>query len=198
MFLQSRRYYRLGGTAAIEADVRVVAATNRNLEELVREKRFREDLFYRLNVLEVKVPPLRERPEDVGPIAEAFVRGLGKTHERPLPLSRAARIALLESEWPGNVRQLENVLSRGWAVALSEGATAIEPRHLFPDRGGEGGDGAQTYEEAMRRFQARFLREALEQNGWNVSETGRRIGLARSHLNDLIKAHGLVRGGKGK
>jgi DNA-binding NtrC family response regulator len=193
MFLQSRRYYRLGGTTAIEADVRLVAATNAQLEERVREKKFREDLYYRLNVLEVRVPPLRERREDIGPIAEAIVRALGKTHDRPLPISRAARVALAESEWPGNVRQLENALQRGWAVALSEGAAVIEPRHLFPDRAGESEAEAQSYEEAMRRYQARFLREALEQGGWNVSETARRIGLARSHLNDLIKAHGLSR-----
>jgi Nif-specific regulatory protein len=198
MFLQSRRYYRLGGSALIEADVRVIAATNRDLEELVRDKRFREDLYYRLNVLEVKVAPLRDRPEDIGPIAEAIVAGLGRAHDRPLSIARAARIALMESEWPGNVRQLENVLSRGWAVALSEQATAIEPRHLFPERGGDGGEGAPTYEEAMRRFQARFLREALEQGGWNVSETARQLGLSRSHLNDLIKVHGLTRGGRGK
>src|SRR6185369_1188616 len=118
MFLQSRRYYRLGGSAPIEADVRVVAATNANLEDLVQKKRFREDLYYRLNVLEVRVPPLRDRPEDVGPIADAIVRSLGKAHDRPIPLSRAARTALAESEWPGNVRQLENAVQRGWAVAL--------------------------------------------------------------------------------
>ncbi len=196
MFLQSRRYYRLGGTTPIEADVRVVAATNAQLEERVREKKFREDLYYRLNVLEVRVPPLRDRREDIGPIAEAIVRALDKAHDRPLPLSRAGRVALGEGAWPGNVRQLENALQRGWAVALSEGASVIEPRHLFPERAGESEAEAQGYEEAMRRYQARFLREALEQGGWNVSETARRIGLARSHLNDLIKAHGLSRGPK--
>jgi Nif-specific regulatory protein len=196
MFLQSRRYYRLGGSAPIEADVRVIAATNAQLDERVRDKTFREDLYYRLNVLEVRVPPLRDRRDDIGPIADSIVRALGERHDRPLPLSRAARVALAESEWPGNVRQLENALQRGWAVALSEGATVIEPRHLFPDRVAESEAEPQGYEEAMRRFQARFLREALEQSGWNVSETARRIGLARSHLNDLIKAHGLARASK--
>ncbi len=195
-FLQSRRYYRLGGTAAIEADVRVVAATNADLPERVSQKRFREDLYYRLNVLEVRVPPLRDRPEDVAPIAERFVRTLGEAHEKPLPLSRSARLALGDAAWPGNVRQLENVLQRGWAVALSEGATIIEPRHLFPenaDREGGAPTDDATYEDAMRRYQGRFLREALEGSAWNVSETARRIGLARSHLNELIKAHGLSR-----
>jgi DNA-binding NtrC family response regulator len=197
-FLQSRRYYRLGGAAAIEADVRVVAATNADLPELVQQKRFREDLYYRLNVLEVRVPPLRDRPEDIAPIAERIVRALGESHGRVIPLSRAARLALAESEWPGNVRQLENAIQRGWAVALSESAEVIEPRHLFPERAAResASEGDTTYEDAMRRFQGRFLREALEQNGWNVSETARRIGLARSHLNDLIKAHGLSRAKK--
>ena len=193
-FLQSRRYYRLGSAAALEADVRVVAATNADLEEQCDKRRFREDLYYRLNVLPVRVPPLRERPEDIGPIAESIVAGLGKAHDRPVALSRAARVALAEGAWPGNVRQLENALQRGWAVALSEGAGVIEPRHLFPERAAEA-DTPVTYEDALRRFQARFLDEALREVGWNVSETARRIGLARSHLNDLIKAHGLTRDG---
>ncbi|MFO0758167.1 MAG: sigma-54-dependent Fis family transcriptional regulator [Byssovorax sp.] len=199
MFLQSRRYYRLGGAAPIEADVRVIAATNAQLDERVRDKTFREDLYYRLNVLPVRVPPLRDRPEDIGPIAEQILRALGDAHDRPLPLSRGARVALAESAWPGNVRQLENTLQRGWAVALSEGAPMIEPRHLFPDRPSDAAEAdaePATYEDAMRRFQARFVREALEQTGWNVSETARKTGLSRSHLNDLIKAHGLSRNPK--
>jgi DNA-binding NtrC family response regulator len=193
-FLQSKRYYRLGSTAALEADVRVIAATNQNLEELVAQKRFREDLYYRLNVLQVHVPPLRDRAEDVGPIAERIVQSLGATHGRSLALSRAARIALAESEWPGNVRQLENTLARAWAVAFSEDSMTIEPKHVFPDRPVEAEEpDAATYQDATRRFQARFLREALEASGWNVSETARRIGVARSHLNDLIKVFGLSR-----
>lgn len=192
-FLQSRRYYRLGGAQELTADVRVVAATNADLPARVRDRSFREDLYYRLNVLEVRVPPLRERREDIGAIADAIVRGLGRAHGASIELSRAARIALAEAPWPGNVRELENALSRGWAVALSQGAQVIEPGHLFADRAGESAD-AETYEQALRRFQRTYLGEALARHGWNVSETARRIGLARSHLNDLIKAYGLVRG----
>ncbi|HEV8324871.1 MAG TPA: sigma-54 dependent transcriptional regulator, partial [Myxococcota bacterium] len=216
-FLQARRYYRLGGTDPVEADARVVAATNRDLEHVVREKRFREDLFYRLNVLEVTVPPLRARPEDVGPIADAVAAALGAQHGRAIPLARAARLALAAAEWPGNVRQLENVLARGWATAFSEGAAAIEPRHLFPERaapaaarapagalsgaageaapgGGAAGDCAgETFQEATRGFQGRLIGETLEDCGWNVSEASRRLDVSRSHLNDLIRAHGLVR-----
>ena len=193
-FLQSRRYYRLGGTAPLDADVRIVAATNADLMGRVRERAFREDLYYRLNVLSVRVPPLRDRREDIGPIAEAIVEGLGAAHDMRVGLSRAAKIALSEGAWPGNVRELENALSRGWAVALSEGAAVIEAQHVFPERAGEGGGEVETYDEALRRFQKAFLGEALGRHGWNVSETARRVGLARSHLNDLIRVHGLSRG----
>jgi transcriptional regulator with GAF, ATPase, and Fis domain len=196
-FLQSKRYYRLGGTVPIEADVRVVAATNAHLPTLVAEKRFREDLFYRLDVLTITVPPLRERIGDVGAIAEGILARVGQAHGTLLGLSRGARVALEEAEWPGNVRQLENVLQRGYAIALSDGALAVEARHLFPARAGETREEEpgklESYQDATRAFQARFLREALEACEFNVSETARRIGVARSHLNDLIRAHGLSR-----
>jgi Nif-specific regulatory protein len=193
MFLQSKRYYRLGSTMPIDADVRVVAATNADLEALAAAKRFREDLFYRLNVLSVAVPPLRERAEDIRPIAEAIVRGLGDSGGRFLPLSRPGLLALEEAEWPGNVRQLENTLQRGWAVALSENAEAIEAAHLFPGRPKSAGAAELSYQDATRAFQSRYLRDALSATDWNVSETARRIGVARSHLNDLMRAHGLTR-----
>jgi Nif-specific regulatory protein len=209
-FLQSRRYYRLGSQEPIVADVRVVAATNQDLEERVREKRFREDLYYRLAVLEVRVPPLRERREDVVAIAVRAVAALAAmppeggagdargASDAPV-LSRAARVALAEAEWPGNVWQLENVIARGWATALSEGATSIEPRHLFGQRAGAGPAvvepaGELPYQEATRRFQARLLVETLEATQWNVSEAARRLELSRSHLNDLLRAHGISRG----
>ncbi len=194
LFLQSNRYFRLGSTTPIDADVRIVAATNAEPDELVRAKRLREDLYYRLNVLGVHVPPLRDRRADIEPIAEAIVRALGDNHKWAVTLTRAARVALGESEWPGNVRQLENALQRGWAVAMSEGAHAIEPRHLFPERPATAvPEGEETYEDATRRFQSSFLESALSRHGWNVSETARRISVARSHLNDLIRAHGLTR-----
>ena len=195
-FLQSRRYFRLGGTTAITADLRVTAATNADLPTLVAQKRFREDLFYRLDVLTVTIPPLRDRPADIVPIALAVLDRLGRDHDRPLALARSARVALEEAEWPGNVRQLENVLQRGYAIARSEDVPVLEAHHLFPSTPGattaaqpELGD----YQDAMRAFQARFVREALEATQHNVSETARRIGLARSHLNDLIRLHGLAR-----
>ncbi len=196
-FLQDKRYSRLGSNEPLDADVRIVAATNADLAERVREKRFREDLYWRLVVLPIHVPALRDRPEDVGPIAESLVRRISASSGRPIALSRAARVALGGAEWPGNVRQLENALSRAWATALAAGSTTIEPRHLFPEQPPEQATSStaspETYSEALRRFQAKALSDALEACGWNVSEAARRLDLSRSHLNDLIKAHGLAR-----
>jgi DNA-binding NtrC family response regulator len=194
-FLQSKRFLRLGGTSPVEADVRVVAATNANLEDAVSAKKFREDLYYRLNVLEIVVPPLRDRREDVAPIAEAIASRLGERPEQRLTLDRAALRALADADWPGNVRQLENAVARGWARALAEGARRIGPEHVFPDRpcAGAGELDPVGYQEATRRFQGRLLEETLIGCGWNVSEAARRLELSRSHLNELIRAHGLVR-----
>jgi Nif-specific regulatory protein len=194
-FLQNKTFMRLGGTAAIPADVRIVAATNADLEEAVRAKRFREDLYYRLNVLEIVVPPLRERREDVAPIATALAARLGENEEQRIPLSRAALRALEEADWPGNVRQLENTIARGWARALGERARAIEPHHLFVERSPSSGATEErlTFQEATRRFQGKLVEDALAACEWNVSEAARRLDLSRSHLNDLIRAYGLVR-----
>jgi Nif-specific regulatory protein len=204
-FLQNRTFHRLGGATPVVADVRVVVATHQDLEALVKAKRFREDLYYRLAVLEVAIPPLRARREDIDLVAEAVAGRLGDDPAARLPLARAATLSLGESEWPGNVRQLENVIARGWARALAEGSSTIEPRHLFEvaaapptssDARAPGSSPASEtvpYHEAVRRAQGRIVAEALDACGWNVSETARRLDVSRSHLNDLIRAHGLVR-----
>ena len=190
-FLQSKRYFPLGSDVEARANVRIVAATNADLEGLVAAKRFREDLYYRLNVLSVRVPPLRERMDDVPQLAEHFA-----SLEGDVPLSFAARAALSATEWPGNVRELGATVQRGAAFARSEGAPAIEPRHLFPDRkaGSEPEAVARTWQDATRGFQERLLRETLEACGGNVSEAARRLDLSRSRLHELLRAHGLVRG----
>ena len=133
-FLQSRRYYRLGGAAPIEADVRVVAATNADLPERVAAAALPRGPLLPPQRARGPRPPAPRAAEDIAPHRRALraARWARRTIGA-IPLSRAARLALAESEWPGNVRQLENAVQRGWAVALSEGAAAIEPRHLFPD-----------------------------------------------------------------
>ena len=193
-FLQSKHYYRLGDTTPVKADVRVLAATNADLERSVQSKRFREDLYYRLDVFRVRAPSLRERVEDVPLIAEAIARA-GSPEGRTLTLTRAARAALSSAEWPGNVRQLAAAVQRGIAFAVDEGVDAIDAHHLFPERAPQADEPevALTWQEATRRYQRRLLEETLSACNGNVSEAARRLDLARSHLHDLLRAHGLGR-----
>jgi Nif-specific regulatory protein len=193
--LQSRRYFPLGAADAVEADVRLVAATNCDLEEAVREKRFREDLLFRLQVLPVRMPSLRERREDVALLARALCGVVAARHRLgALALSPGAQRAIESAEWPGNVRQLENALEAAVIRAAGEGATGVEARHVFERIPEDAVDDAPTFQEATRRFQRRLLKEALDETGWNVAAAARRLDLARSHVYNLIGAFGLRRG----
>ena len=131
--LQEREFQRLGGTRLLKANIRVIAATNRDLRKAVERGDFREDLFYRLGVFDIQIPPLRDRASDIVPLTETFLQEIGRSFGRPpAGLTREARRALLEYEWPGNVRELRNVLER--AAILCEGAP-IDAIHLTPQSG---------------------------------------------------------------
>lgn len=202
-FLQSRTYFRLGSSEPLTADIRLVAATNADLAEMVRAKRFREDLYYRLEVFTIRVPSLRERPEDVPALSEHVLRLLSRSMGKPLELTWAGRAALLRAEWPGNVRQLSSTLQRAAAFAVGAGVDAIDVEHLFQDdRVGAAAARADTvptageiepWDEATRRFQREHLSRALDASKWNITEAARKLGLARSHLYELLRAHGLSR-----
>jgi Nif-specific regulatory protein len=193
--LQSKQYYPLGASAMSTANVRVIAATNVELPALVREKSFREDLFYRLNTFSVRLPPLSERVEDIGPVLDTLVRRLSFEHALPqLPLSEGFRAACERMEWPGNVRQLGSTLERALIRAVAEHAPQVEERHLDERPPGSEGSGA-SFAELTRQFQRDFLRRELERGEWNVTEVARRLELTRSHVYNLIKAFGLQRAG---
>ena len=192
--LQSRDYYPLGATEPVQADVRLVAATNVDLEEAVREKRFREDLFFRLQVLPVRMPALRERREDLRDLAKALLLQVCERNRLPrLELSPGALRAIHAAEWPGNVRQLENAVEAAAIRAAGEGASGIELRHVFVDREEAEDARALTFQEATRRFQQELLELTLKETDWNVTEAARRLDLARSHIYNLIQAFGLSR-----
>ena len=194
--LHAKQYFPLGASRPERADVRLIAASNADLERAVAERRFREDLFYRLQVLPLRVPSLAERREDIGELAAFFCAGACERHGLPrLALSRNAIRAAESAEWPGNVRQLAHAVEAAVIRAAGEGAGGVERSHLFPERPGRAADQGEppTFQEATRRFQAQLLREALEANGWNVVETARRLDLARSHVYNLIRAFGLER-----
>ena len=194
--LQSKEYYPLGANKAVRADVRLIAATNTDLQRAVAERRFREDLFYRLQVLPVRVPTLAERRADIPALAAYFCRSACERHGLPrLELSHNAVRALQSAEWPGNVRQLAHVAEAATIRAAGDGVTQIERTHLFPEAVQQPPDasGPVTFQEATRHFHERLLRETLEQTEWNVVETARRLDLARSHIYNLIRAFGLHR-----
>lgn len=194
--LQARQYYALGSTQPATADVRIIAATSSDLYAAVGQRRFREDLFYRLQVLPLRMPSLAERRDDVAELAAYFCAAASDRHGLPkLELSATAIRAAELADWPGNVRQLARAMEVATIRASGEGTHRIEPRHVFP--GGLDGTGDEppglTFLEATRRFQARMLREALDASDWNVASVATRLELARSHLYTLIRAHGLKR-----
>ena len=198
--LHAKEYYPLGATKPVRADVRLIAATNMDLERAVAEHKFREDLYYRLHVLPVRVPSLDERREDIALLAAHFCADASRRHGLPqCPLSPNALRALEFAEWPGNVRQLAHAIEAAVIRATGERAVQLETSHLFPSGKATttpGGPDGETLQEATRRFQAEHLRRALEANGWNVVETARRLDLARSQVYKLIHAYGLERAKK--
>lgn len=192
--LQSKRYFPLGASQPVAADIRVIAATNVDLQQAVAAHRFREDLFYRLQVLPIRVPRLAERREDIRALSQQFCRAACERHKLPrLELSRNALRAAESAEWPGNVRQLAHAVEAAVIRAAGEEATAVEVRHLFPEAAAAADAGELTFQEATRRFQADLLARMLDETGWNVVETARRLDLARSHVYNLIRAFGLTR-----
>jgi Nif-specific regulatory protein len=196
--LQSRTFYPLGSSKPVHADVRVIAASNTDLEAAVAEKKLREDLFYRLQVLPIRMPSLEERREDIVELANHFVATTCTQHRLPpIRLSSTALRALECAPWPGNVRQLANTIEAGVIRAVGEGAGAVEQAHMFPDDSlydaPAAGGAATTFQEATRRFQRAFLADALRESGWNIAQTARRLDLARTYVYTLIRAFGLQR-----
>lgn len=193
--LQSKEYYPLGSARPSRCEARLIAATNLDLERAVAEREFREDLFYRLQVLPIRIPSLRERREDVDSLVAHFGAKFSALHGLPrLSLSSSASVALQTAEWPGNIRQLAHALEAATIRAAGEGANLIEARHLFPERtDAERAFEAPTFQEATRLFQSALLRQTLQETSWNVAETAKRLDLARSYVYDLIHAFGLKR-----
>lgn len=184
--LQERRFERLGGSTTVSSDVRTICATNRNLPEMVASEKFREDLYYRLNVVPIHIPPLRERRGAVVVLAQHFLQRFsaqfGKNVKRFSPM---ALHALEEHRWPGNVRELENVIQR--AVVLAEKPT-IELWHLPKEfhRGFTPMGPVHAYEEEVRNFKRRLILRTLQECKWNKTEAARRLSVARGYLHRLI------------
>ncbi len=193
--LQERRFERLGSTTSIEVDVRIVAATHRNLEAEIAAGRFREDLYYRLRVVEIALPPLRERREDLPALTQRLLAQLAERYGRgPKSLTPAAAAALARHSWPGNVRELRNALER--AAVLCEG-DVVDAGDLQLDAGEPAmlDDPSLPFSEAKRRateeFERAYLLRALRAHGGNISRTAESIGMVRQSLQQKMRELGL-------
>jgi DNA-binding NtrC family response regulator len=176
--LQEREFQHLGGTRLIKANVRIIAATNRELRRALDRHDFREDLYYRLQVFEIRLPPLRDRPEDVLPLCEAFLWDIGRSFGRPpVGMTREASEALVSYDWPGNVRELRNVLER--AVIVSEGGL-IAPEHLSLSV--EALAVAATASTNVKAIERQLIEQVLQECQGNKSQAARRLGLTRKQL----------------
>jgi DNA-binding NtrC family response regulator len=200
--LEERRITRVGSNTELDVDVRIVAATNRPLERLVERGEFREDLLFRIGVVQLELPPLRERREDIAAIAAHFSAHFAERHGRPaLPLSEAARRALLAYDWPGNVRELRNAIERALVLAdgdaidtadlpasITSGSAPLRPT----DAAFAGLPYAAARERALDAFERSFLAAALERHGGNVSATARTLGVHRQSLQKMLRRVGLT------
>jgi len=191
--LQERSFERVGSSQTLQVDVRIVTATNRDLAQEVAKGQFREDLYYRVNVVPVQLPPLRERREDIRLLAETFMARASTTKH----LTRSALAALEGYSWPGNVRELQNAIEHG--LALSDGDD-IEPEDLPISVGRTGQaerlreqwrQGEHGFEETVTRFETEILREALESHHWNQTRTANALGITRRVLKLKIDKLGI-------
>jgi two-component system nitrogen regulation response regulator NtrX len=197
--LQEQRFQRVGGSKSIRVDVRVIAATNKDLEEEIRAGRFREDLYHRINVIPVEVPPLRERIEDIPVLVAEFVEEFRRSQGHPRKRFDAAVMEAFQGYgWPGNVRELKNMVER--LVILSPAATVVAQDLMPPLRPTEAplpAVRAQSLREAREAFERAFIEERLREQGGNVSRTAEAVGLERSHLHRKIKELGIRIRGEG-
>jgi two-component system nitrogen regulation response regulator NtrX len=193
--LQEQRFERVGGTVTIQVDVRIIAATNKDLAQEIKEGRFREDLYYRLNVIPVQVPPLRERREDIPLLITEFLTEIAvDSGVRQKRIDDRAIEIMARQPWPGNVRELRNLIER---LVILVPADVIEVHHLaecFPLAAADAPESAldqPTFRQARMEFERQYLRKKLAEHNWNVSQTAEAIGIERSHLHRKIKSCGV-------
>ena len=204
--LENRTIERLGGTQSIPVDVRVISATHRNLPNEIRGGRFREDLFYRLRVVTIELPPLRAHKRDLAILAEAFLQMHAARLGRKAVLSREAMAAIERYDWPGNVRELKNALERSLVLSRSEEIGMADlPEEVArgeavsfkaSDNGIDTGLGETDFREAKRKFEVAYLTKMLADHRWNVSKTAATIGLHRQSLQEKLRELGIRRPGQ--
>ncbi len=196
--VQEREIIRVGGTKTIPVNVRIIAATNRNLEEQARAKNFREDLFHRLNVVNVTMPPLRERRDDIAALAEHFVgKHARKSNLPPRPITPEAMALLTNYDWPGNVRELENVIERALVLGSPEAIFADDlPESILEGVSTAPNGSLLHFHAAVKETKKSLINEALEKAGGVYTEAAKLLGLHPNYLHRLIKNLGIKDGSK--
>ena len=188
--IETQEFQKVGGSKKIKVDVRIIAATNKDLEEEIQKAQFREDLYFRLNVIPIYVPPLRERKDDIPLLIEYFLQNLARQYgQKKKQVSKATLRALMEYDWPGNVRELKNTIERLMIMNPDE---IIDVKEVQPVKAIKSDYSSfNTLREAREQFEKDFIIKKLQENGWNVSKTAENLEIERSNLHRKIKALGI-------
>lgn len=190
--LQERKFFRVGGTDEIEVDVRVIAATHVNLRRAVQEGTFRDDLYYRLNVINIRIPPLRERKEDIPLLVHGFIERIAHELGKDVgDISEGALELLLDQDWPGNVRELENAVERAMVTCKTEIMT--ESNFAFLNPAPDPREGVVRDDMTLEEAESRLIQSTLQRKRGNIKETASVLGIDRSTLYDKIKKYNLSR-----
>ena len=207
--IETNEFRRVGAEKYIQTDIRIIAATNRDLNQLVTEQRFRSDLFYRLIVVPIHLPPLRKRKEDIFPLVEYFIQIFNKRIGKNITeVSNESLKTLIDYDWPGNIRELKNVMEHSVIICKGnviqaddlpiENISAITKMRFQPDKiqnrtskSNKFPDFRRAKKDLIERFEKEFLKSLLEKNHWNISQSAREIKMQRSSLQRLIRKHDL-------
>jgi transcriptional regulator with PAS, ATPase and Fis domain len=182
--LQQKEFRRLGGQEEMKVDVRILAATNQDLKKAISENRFREDLFYRLNVISIHVPPLRERKEDIPLLAKAFIRRYClELNKEPVQISSPAMQLMTDYDWPGNVRELENVIER--ALVIGRGLEIATDDLPFSHKE----LGTEAFPKSLKLMEKMHIKKILEEMGWNITKAARVLEIDRQTLYNKIEKY---------
>lgn len=196
--IEEGKIERVGGTSKIEVDVRIISATNKELQSEIQKGNFREDLFHRLNVIPIHVPPLRERKDDIPQLVEHFSKIICEKNKFPLKTYSEGAIKLLQSlHWKGNIRELRNFIERIVIMAQSVNITEKEINTFIPASGSQVDDilsVSNSFQEFKEKAEKAFILKQLHANGWNISKTADILGIQRSHLYNKLKKYEIEKG----